>query len=161
MAETPLPYPVARQDDTVDDYHGTKVADPYRWLEDDHSAETAAWVKAENAVTFGYLENLPERPKIRARLEALFNYERYGAPYTKGGHYFYTYNSGLQNQRVLMVSDGLKAPGRVLLDPNTLAADGTVSLAGDSVSEDGKLLAYGLQRAGAPECSASVACPPV
>ena len=144
----PLPYPVTRQDDTVDDYHGTKVPDPYRWLEDDKSAETAAWVAAQNKVTFAYLDAIPEREQLRERLKSLFNYERYGTPFTKGGRYFYTYNSGLQNQRVLMVADSLAAAPRVLLDPNELSKDGTVSLAGSSVSEDGRLLAYGLQRAG-------------
>ncbi len=144
----PLSYPVTRKADNVDDYHGTKVPDPYRWLEDDNSEETKAWVKAQNEVTFKYLDQIPERSAIRERLKKLWNYERYGVPFSEGGRYFYTYNSGLQNQRVLMVAESLEAKPRVLLDPNTLSPDGTVSLAGYSVSDDGKLLAYGLARAG-------------
>jgi prolyl oligopeptidase len=144
----PVPYPVTRQSDVVDDYHGVKVADPYRWLEDDNSEETKAWVAAQNKVTFAYLEQIPERPRIRERLTQLWNYERYGTPFRQGGRYFYTHNTGLQNQRVLFVADSLEAEPRVLLDPNTLSPDGTVALEGYSISEDGKLLAYGLARAG-------------
>lgn len=144
----PAPYPVTRQADTVDDYHGVKVPDPYRWLEDDNSDETKAWVTAQNKVTFAYLEQIPERPQLRERLTKLWNYERYGTPFRQGGRYFYTHNTGLQNQRVLFVADSLQAEPRVLLDPNTLSADGTVSLQSFSVSEDGKLLAYALERAG-------------
>ena len=143
-----VPYPTTRQGDTVDDYHGVKVPDPYRWLEDDNSAETKAWVTAQNKVTFGYLEKIPERPAIRERLTKLWNYERYGVPFEQGGRFFYAHNSGLQNQRVLMWAESLQGEPRVLLDPNQLAADGTVSLASYSVSVDGKLLAYGLARAG-------------
>ena len=126
----PAPYPVTRQSDTVDDYHGVKVPDPYRWLEDDNSDETKAWVAAQNKVTFDYLEQIPERAEFRERLTKLWNYERYGTPFRQGGRYFYTHNTGLQNQRVLFVADSLQAEPRVLLDPNTLSPDGTVSLAG-------------------------------
>ncbi|MHA3773418.1 prolyl oligopeptidase family serine peptidase [Verrucomicrobiota bacterium sgz303538] len=143
-----LPYPVTRKADTVDEYHGTKVPDPYRWLEDDNSAETKAWVQAQNKVTFNYLEQIPERAKIRERLKTLWNYERYGVPFKEGDRYFYTYNSGLQNQRVLMVADTLASEPRVLLDPNSLSSDGTISLTKFSITDDGKLLAYGLARAG-------------
>lgn len=143
-----LSYPVTRKSDTVDDYHGTKVPDPYRWLEDDNSAETKAWVEAQNKVTFAYLDQIPERSEIRERLKKLWNYERYGVPFKEGNRYFYTYNSGLQNQRILMVADSLDAKPRVLLDPNALSPDGTVSLSGYSISDDGNLLAYGLARAG-------------
>jgi prolyl oligopeptidase len=145
-----LEYPPTRTDDSViDDYHGTKVADPYRWLEDDNSAETAAWVAAQNKVTFGFLETIPQRAKIGARLRELWNYERFGLPRKLGGRYFFSHNSGLQNQAVLLVAESLEVEPRVLLDPNTLSNDGTVSLSGWSVSEDGALLAYALSRSGA------------
>src|SRR5688572_20256219 len=114
-------YPTTRKDDVTDDYHGTKVSDEYRWLEDDNSAETKAWVEAQNKVTFGFLEKIPRRKELQERLTKLWNYERFGAPSDRGGRYFYTYNSGLQNQSVLYVTDSLKADGRVLLDPNTLS----------------------------------------
>jgi prolyl oligopeptidase len=143
-----LIYPDALRGDTVDDYHGTQVADPYRWLEDPDSPETRAWVEAENKVTFGYLDEIPQRNAIRQRLTELWNYERFGVPTKKGGHYFLTRNDGLQNQSVLYVLDDLAASPRVLLDPNTLAKDGTVALSGTVVSEDGRLLAYGLADGG-------------
>src|SRR5436190_15154860 len=142
------PYPTTRQAEQVDDYHGTKIADPYRWLEDDNSAETKAWVEAQNKVTFGFLESIPERAKIRERLKQLWNYERTGLPQQRGGRYFFSRNSGLQNQSVLYVAAGRNAEPRMLLDPNTLSPDGTVSLAGYEVSDDGKLMAYGLARGG-------------
>src|SRR5215207_7540620 len=124
-----LAYPQTRKDESVvDDYHGTKVADPYRWLEDDNSAETKAWVEAQNKVTFGYLEKIPRRAELRDRLTKLWNYERFSAPMERGGRYFYTYNSGLQNQRVLYVTASPDAQGRVLLDPNSLSPDGTTSM---------------------------------
>jgi prolyl oligopeptidase len=145
-----LKYPPTRIDDTViDDYHGTKVADPYRWLEDDNSTETAAWVAAQNKVTFGFLATIPQRAQIGARLRELWNYERFGLPRKEGGRYFFSHNSGLQNQAVLLVAESLAAEPRVLLDPNTLSTDGTVALSGWSVSDDGKLLAYALSRSGA------------
>jgi len=132
----------------VDDYHGTKVADPYRWLEDDHSEETKAWVREENKVTFDYLSTIPRRAQIRERLEKLWNHERFSAPFHHGGRYFFTRNSGLQNQSVLYVADTLEAEPRELLDPNKLSADGTVSLSVIEPSEDGKLLAYGISKGG-------------
>ena len=131
-----------------DDYHGTKVADPYRWLEDDNSARTKEWVEAENKVTFGYLEKIPQREAIRHRLTELWNYERFGTPFKEGGRYFITRNDGLQNQSVLYTMASPDAAPQVLLDPNTLSADGTVALSGYVVSDDGNLLAYGLTRAG-------------
>ncbi|MBV9470768.1 MAG: S9 family peptidase, partial [Abitibacteriaceae bacterium] len=146
--EQKLHYPQAHKVNQVDDYHGVKVADPYRWLEDANSAETAQWVEAENAVTFGYLKNLPQREPLRQRLTALWNYPKYGAPFKEGGQYFYFKNEGLQNQAVLYVQSSLDAPPRVLLDPNTLSPDGTVALSGLAVSDDGKRLAYGLAKAG-------------
>lgn len=145
----PLPYPETRQDGAVKDtYFGAEVADPYRWLEDDNSEETKAWVKAQNEVTFGYLEKLPKRAEIRERLEKLWNYERFGVPFEEGGRWFFSRNSGLQNQSVLYVADAPEAEPRLLLDPNTLSKDGTTSLTETAPSPDGKLLVYGLSKAG-------------
>ena len=151
-------YPDSRRVDHVDEYHGVKVPDPYRWLEGPEDtttpedaarqAEIDAWVEAQNEVTFAFLESIPERDAIRERLTTLWNYERYGIPSKEGGRYFYSKNDGLQNQSVLYVAESLDATPRVLLDPNTLSADGTVALAGTSVTEDGKLLAYGIADAG-------------
>ena len=148
-AQAPLSYPPTRKADVVEDYHGTKVADPYRWLEDDRSPETAAWVEAQNKVTQAYLGQIPERKPIEARLTKLWDYEKFGAPSKRGKYYTYTYNSGLQNQSVLYVTTDLKDKGRVLLDPNGLSADGTVSLGGTAFSEDGRLMAYSLSKGGA------------
>jgi len=145
---SPLTYPQARRSDQVDDYHGTKVADPYRWLEDTDSAETHAWVEAENKLTFGYLDQLPYRQAIRDRLTKLWNYERFTIPSQLGGRYFYQHNTGLQQQNVLLVAESLNAEPRVLLDPNTLSPDGTVAVAGDAVSDDGKLMAYAIATSG-------------
>lgn len=148
-APTPtLTYPHAKTVDQVDDYHGTKVPDPYRWLEDTDSADTREWIEAENKVTFHYLEQIPYRQAIHDRLKTLWNYERYGVPEQQGGRYFYQHNSGLQNQSVLLVADSLAAEPRLLLDPNALSADGTVALVGHAVSDDGKLLAYGTAASG-------------
>ncbi len=144
-----FPYPDARRDESVvDDYHGTKVADPYRWLEDPDSPETRAWVEAENKVTFAFLESIPQREKIRKRITELWDYEKFGTPRREGSRYFWTRNSGLQNQSVYYVADGLDATPRVLLDPNTLSKDGTVALSGTSITDDGSLMAYGLAAAG-------------
>ena len=144
-----LTYPETRKDGSIiDDYHGTKVADPYRWLEDDNSDETKAWVKAQNEVTFGYLKAIPQRAKIRERLEKAWNYERTGVPFEHGGKWFFNRNSGLQNQSVLHVTESLAAEARVLLDPNTLSKDGTTSLTEAAPSEDGKWLVYGVSKAG-------------
>ena len=149
FAQSPIPYPETRKDAVVDDYFGTKVADPYRWLEDDNSAETKAWVKAQNAVTHGYLDGIPQRAAIRARLEKLWNFEKVSLPFTVGGHgWFFSKNDGLQNQSVLYTAASPDAAPRALLDPNTLSKAGTVALSGESVSWDDKLLAYGLSKAG-------------
>jgi prolyl oligopeptidase len=145
---TPLSYPVAKKVDQTDDYHGTKVADPYRWLEDANSLETKAWVDAENKVTQSWLAQIPQREAIRQRLTQLWNYERYSVPYKEGGRYFFSRNDGLQNQSVLYTMTSLSATPRLLLDPNTLATDGTVALAGTAVSPDGKLLAYSTAASG-------------
>ncbi len=143
-----LTYPKTAKVDQVDEYHGVKVADPYRWLEDVDSPETAAWVQAQNEVTLPYLEQLPAREKIEARLTKLWNYEKYGTPSKKGGRYFFSKNDGLQNQSVIYTMDSIDGEPRVLLDPNTLSEDGTVAFSGGSVSKDGKLFAYGISVAG-------------
>lgn len=147
-ANAALTYPVTAKTNQVDNYHGTPVADPYRWLEDDNSAATKAWVEAENKITFGYLEKIPERAAIKQRLTTLWNYERFGAPHKEGSRYFMSHNNGLQNQAVLFTMPSLDAEPTLLLDPNTLSTDGTVSLAGYQISDDGNLMAYGLARAG-------------
>ncbi len=141
-------YPVAKKGDVVDDYHGTKVADPYRWLEDADSPESRAWIEAENALTFGYLGKIPERARLAARITKLFNYEKVSTPWKAGGRWFWNKNDGLQNQGVLYTATSVDAEPSVLLDPNTLSADGTVSLGGTSISEDGKYMAYALSTAG-------------
>ena len=146
--EQKLRYPETRRSDHVDVYHDAEVADPYRWLEDADSDETGAWVKAQNDVTFPYLEAIPQREAIRQRLTELWDYERFGLPRQRGGRYFYTRNDGLQNQSVLFFAESLEAEPRELLDPNKLSEDGTVALAGWKVSEDGRYLAYGLAAAG-------------
>jgi prolyl oligopeptidase len=143
-----LDYPKAKMIDQVDDYHGTKVADPYRWLEDTDSPDTLAWVQAENKLTFSYLDQIPYRQAIRERLTKLWNYERYTVPEQQGGRYFYQHNNGLQNQNVLFVAESLNAEPRVLLDPNTLSSDGTIALSGHAITDDGKLLAYGTAASG-------------
>jgi len=142
------PYPVTKKVDTVDVYFGEEVADPYRWLENDTSSETAAWVKDQNEVTFGYLNHIPFRDKVKQRLEQLWNYPKYSAPFKEGGRYFFFKNSGLQNQSVLYVQKDLNAEAEVLIDPNQWSADGTVALSGMSVSTDGRYLAYALAKAG-------------
>ena len=144
----PLVYPKTKTVEQVDDYHGVKVADPYRWLEDTDSAETHDWVEAENKLTFGYLDQIPYRGAIRDRLLKLWNYERFTVPEQQRGRYFYEHNNGLQNQNVLLVAESLNAEPRVLLDPNTLSADGTVALSGTALTDDGKLLAYGTATSG-------------
>src|SRR4029079_19170329 len=141
-------YPVARKSDQVDDYHGVKVADPYRWLEDLDSAETRKWVEEENKQTFAYLAEIPARTTIKERLTKLWNYEKYGVPFKEGNRYFYTRNSGLQNQSVLYTVTSLGATPQLVLDPNTLSTDGTVALSGMQVSNGGKLLAYSLSASG-------------
>jgi len=147
MLKSPA-YPAAKKVEQVDDYHGTKVADPYRWLEDLDSAETKAWVEAQNKLTNAYLAEIPARKQIKERLTKLWNYERYGIPFREGNRYFYTRNDGLQNQSVLYTVADLSDEPRVLLDPNKLSADGTVALAGTAMSRDGKLMAYGLSASG-------------
>jgi prolyl oligopeptidase len=146
-AESPA-YPETRRGDQADEYHGVRVPDPYRWLEDADSAETRAWIEAQNRLAFEHLGAIPQRAAIRRRLKELLNYERYGVPFKRGGRYFFTRNNGLQNQSVLYTIAALDAEPVVLLDPNELSADGTVALSGVAVSDDGRLLAYGLSAAG-------------
>ena len=146
--DLPLVYPQAAKVEHVDDYHGTPVSDPYRWLEDPDSEETKAWVEAENKVTFAYLEAIPARERIKERLTQLWDYEKYGVPFKKGERYFYFKNDGLQNQSVLYTLTNLDGEPTVLLDPNTLSEDGTVALAGLSINENGKFLAYSLSTSG-------------
>ncbi|MDI1354893.1 MAG: prolyl oligopeptidase family serine peptidase [bacterium] len=141
-------YPVTEKQTQTDDYFGTKVEDPYRWLEDDRSANTAEWVKRENSFTEDYLKMMPARARLKARLTELWNFNKQTAPYKKGDLFFCSRNNGLQNQSVLFVMNTLSDVGEVLLDPNTLSSDGTVSLNSTSISKDAKTLAYGISRAG-------------
>ena len=142
-------YPDTIKDTTVrDDYFGTKVADPYRWLEDDRSAETAAWVKAENAVTQDYLAQIPFRDAIKKRYETIFNYEKYSAPFKQGDFIFYYKNTGLQNQAVLYREPLKGGEAEVFLDPNSFSKDGTTSLAGIGFSKDGSMVAFNLSEGG-------------
>jgi len=143
-----LSYPPTATGPDADDYHGELVADPYRWLEDTYSPQTAAWVQAQNEVTQSWLAGSADREAIRERLVKLADYPRYGVPFTRGRRWFQFRNSGLQDQPVLYVMDGPDDAGRLLLDPNTLAADGTVAVSGVSVSEDGSLLAYATSGSG-------------
>ena len=148
VAAQTLQYPPARKSDVVDDYHGTKVPDPYRWLEDPDAAESRAWIEAENRLTNAYLAAIPARVAIRERLTKLWNYPKYGAPFRKAGRYFFFKNDGLQNQSVLYQQASLAATPEALLDPNLLSADGTVAVSTVAVSEDGRLLAYGTSASG-------------
>ncbi|HXO22352.1 MAG TPA: prolyl oligopeptidase family serine peptidase [Thermoanaerobaculia bacterium] len=143
-----LAYPDTRRVSQVDDFHGVKVADPYRWLEDLDSAETKAWESAENRVTFSFLAAIPARDRIRRRLTELWNYEKYGVPWKQGGRYFFAKNDGLQNQDVIYTLDRLDGKPKALLDPNALSTDGTVAFKGSAVSEDGRLMAYALSSGG-------------
>nr|WP_320059493.1 prolyl oligopeptidase family serine peptidase [uncultured Bacteroides sp.] len=143
-----LTYPSTSKVDTVDTYFGTKVPDPYRWLENDTSSATAAWVEAENKITNSYLNQIPFRKELLKRLTELADYEKIGAPFKKHGKYYFYKNNGLQNQSVLYVQDSLKGEARVFLDPNQLSTDGTVALTSLSFSNDGKYAAYTVSRSG-------------
>ena len=144
------PPPPTKKVEQVDDYHGIKVADPYRWLEDDvrESQDVAEWVAAENKVTEAYLATVPQRGAVQKRLTELWNYERYSAPSKEGDRYIYFKNDGLQNQAVCYIQDTLKSPAKVLFDPNTWTTDGTIALAGMDFTEDGQALAYGQSASG-------------
>ncbi len=144
-----MSYPETRKDATVvDDYFGTQVADPYRWLENDTSKETGDWVKAQNEVTFGYLEQIPYRNDIKERLTKLWDYEKYSAPSVRGSFTYYSKNDGLQNQSVLYRQKGDDAEAEVFLDPNKFSEDGTTSLAGLSFTKDGSMAAYQISEGG-------------
>ncbi len=143
-----IQYPKTTQVDHKDTYFGTIVPDPYRWLEDDNSAETARWVEAQNKITFGYLESIPYRMKVKERLEKLYNYPKYSAPFRRGEYFFFSKNDGLQNQNVLYIQKGLDGKPEVLIDPNKFSEDGTAQLAGFVLSRDGKYAGYGISRSG-------------
>ncbi len=148
-AQTRYEYPNARKADQVDDFHGIKVADPYRWMEDTNSVETQAWIEAQNKLTASYLATIPERDKIRESLTEIWNFERISAPSkVTDGFYIYSRNDGLQNQSVLYRASSIKDEGKVFFDPNKLSADGTAALSGSSFTDDGKLWAYGVSRSG-------------
>jgi prolyl oligopeptidase len=149
-AEEPIHYPPTRRVDHVDTYFGVKVPDPYRWLEQDirQSQPVADWVAAENKVTFGYLDSIPERERIRGRLTELWNFAQYSLAIKAGGRYYYLRNDGLQNQSVFYVMDSLDGQPRVILDPNTWSKDGTIALSGLGWSDDGRYLAYCRAEAG-------------
>lgn len=147
-SSAPIEYPDARRVEQVDDYHGVKVSDPYRWLEDTDAPETKRWVEEENALTSSYLASIPERDAIRSRLTTLWNYPKYGVPVKRGGLYVFAENSGLQNQAVLYAQRKLGEKPVAILDPNTLSPDGTVALSAWDVSENGRYLAYALSSSG-------------
>ena len=148
QAQKVLQYPKAEKENVVDEYFGVKVSDPYRWLENDTSARTAAWVEAENRVTTNYLSRIPFRDKLLKRLTEVVNYEKIGAPRKRHGKWYYYRNNGLQNQSVLYVMDELGGEPRVFLDPNTLSTDGTVALKGVYFSNNGRWAAYSISRSG-------------
>jgi len=148
LAVASFNYPDAARGDHVDQYHGVAVPDPYRWMEEIDSPQTRAWVQAQDKVSSAYLGALPHRVEIARRLKEIWNFERWSAPEKYGSNWFYTHNDGLQNQAVLFVTANPADKGRVLLDPNALSADGTVSLRETSVSDDGRLLAYALSDGG-------------
>ena len=138
-----IQYPDTRKDESVTDtYFGTEVADPYRWLEDDNSAETADWVKVQNKLTFSYLESIGQRDAIKERLTEIWDYEKISAPFKRGEKYYFYKNEGLQNQSVLYSSDELRGEEKVILDPNTFSEDGTVARSGTHFNHEGNLLGY-------------------
>jgi prolyl oligopeptidase len=137
-----LQYPDTKKVDHADTYFGVKVPDPYRWLEDETSAETKQWVEAQNKVTFGYLDSIPYRQHARARVRKLYEYARYTAPYRRGDYYFFSKNDGLQNQSVVYVQKGLEGTPEVLIDPNTFSKGGTTQLGALSISKNAKYAAY-------------------
>ena len=150
-------YPESNRDSSiVEDYHGTSIADPYRWLEDDHSDDTKDWVSRQNDVTFDYLDNIPFKSKVKDRLTDLWNYERYSSPFKRGDKYYYFKNDGLQNQSVLYSIDDLSGDGEVVIDPNSFSEDGTTSLGGFSFNKDGTLLAYTVSEGGSDWRTAQV-----
>lgn len=148
MTAEKITYPQTEKQDVVDDYFGTKVADPYRWLEFDTAANVGSWVAAENKVTSDYLSKIPYRNKIKERLTEIFNYPRYASPFRAGDYYFFTKNDGLQNQSVIYFQKGLEGKPEVFLDPNTMTADGTAAISLLGTSKDKKYMAYAINKAG-------------
>ncbi|HJP50350.1 MAG TPA: hypothetical protein QF611_04900, partial [Pseudomonadales bacterium] len=146
-ASSEIEYPVTRKGDVVDEYFGRKIPDPYRWLEDDRSDETGEWIRAQNAVTFGYLNQIPYRTKLRDRLKKLWDYEKVSAPFKEGNFTYFYRNDGLQNQNVVYrEKDG--GESEIFLDPNTFSEDGTTSLAALAFSKDGSIAAYSISEGG-------------
>src|ERR1700719_1384851 len=141
-------YPPAPTSNQVDDYSGTKVADPYRPLENPDSPESRKWIEAENKITFDFLKSIPERNGIKNRLTEIWNYERFGVPFKENNRYFFSKNIGLQNQSVIYTAANFAEQPKLLLDPNTLAKEGTIALSGMDVTDDSKLMAYSLSTAG-------------
>lgn len=148
LSQAKIIYPVSPKDHVVDTYFGVQVKEPYRWLENDTSAVTALWVKAQNKVTYNYLAQIPFRNDLKKRLTGLINYPKYGSPFKKNGQYFYYINNGLQNQSVLYHQATLTSNPQVLLDPNTFSSDGTVALSNIAFSKDGRYLGYSIARSG-------------
>jgi prolyl oligopeptidase len=148
VLQAQLRYPETKKENVADDYNGVKVEDPYRWLEDDNSEQTKAWVQEENKLTFDYLSKIPYREKIKKRIEEMWNYPKYGAPFRKGDYYYFTKNDGLQNQNVWYQQKGMTGKPQVFMDPNKLSDDGTVSLGGLNFSLNGKYMVYTLQKSG-------------
>jgi prolyl oligopeptidase len=148
IAQEKLNYPKTAKVPQTDSYHGSTVADPYRWLEDDNSPQTAQWVAEQNKLTFGYLEKISYRARLKERLEKIYNYPKIGAPFRRGEYYYFFKNDGLQNQSVIYRQNGLSGQPEVLLDPNQFSSDGTSALTVFSLSKDGKYAAYGVSRGG-------------
>ena len=144
----PMTYPDSHPSDLVETLHGVEVADPYRWLEDLNSKETATWVEQQNEVTKDYLKKIPGSEKVNRHLTKLWNYERFGIPFVEGGRYFFSKNDGLQNQSVLYTTTALDKEAEILLDPNKLSEDGTIALSDYSISPDGKHMAYSISQSG-------------
>jgi prolyl oligopeptidase len=155
-SDSKIVYPESKKVDHVDDYFGTKVPDPYRWLEDETSADTKSWIEDQNRVTFAYLDRIPYREKLKARLTELYNYPRLSAPFHRGETYFFAKNDGLQNQSVYYIQKGLDGAPEVFLDPNKFSADGTAVLSAFSLSTDGKYVAYGISEGGSDWVTLSV-----
>src|SRR5947208_8414812 len=138
LAQAPPKYPQPRKGDVAYDYFGTKVADPYRWMEDLNSPEVKQWIDAENAVTFKYLDSLPVRDRLKQRITELYNYPRVSTPRFEGRHWFYSRNTGLQRQSVIFTRETLNGPETVVIDPNQLSPDGSVALSGFDLAPDGQ-----------------------
>ncbi len=143
-----IKYPETRRVDTVDNYFGTRVPDPFRWLENDTAAEVKAWVEAQNKVTFAYLDQIPYREKIKNRLTEIFNYPRYSSPFRQGEYYFFSKNDGLQNQSVIYFQKGINGSPEAFIDPNKLSSDGTIRISLVGFSKDNKYVAYSRSESG-------------